>query len=255
MKKLLKASWLILFISFVLPVGAEAADVVGGKGSLTIDSVKKGEDIFDPEYPQNPVDPGESEKVGDNLRIDFVPELRFGSHKVSESETVYHAFAQNFISDTPARANYLQISDFRPEEQGWTLTLHQEKQFHSINDENVELRGSTLFFDNSWASSTSTSKAPKIQTEIITVDPGSSYIVATAEKGTGAGTWLISFGGSRQELPNIGNTLTETDILDDRFANKPVLLNRSVGLRVPVLAKPQSVEYTTMLTWTLSELP
>lgn len=243
------SSALLLF-----PIMGQASSSVTGSGSLTIDSVTHGREIYDPENPENPVDPGESEQVGENLRIDFIPDLRFGLQDISQDEATYFVYAQNFHSDTPSRGNFIQVSDFRGGAQGWTLSLQQETQFHSTEDESIELLGATLYFDNSWANSRYDSPQPTIQKEIITVNPGNSYIVADAQPGSGEGTWTISFGASSSQVPNVGNTLIATDLTDDIF-NKPVFLNQAVGLIVPATANVQPANYTTVLTWTLSELP
>lgn len=253
--------WLLSLacLGFVLMSGAggvtaEASDSVTKEGSVTFDG-EYGREVIDPENPDENVDPGETGQVGNLLRIDFVPELRFGEQVIAQEEATYHAFAQNFYSDTLARGNYVQVSDFRGGAKGWKLYMKQEYQFRSTTDQNIELLGANLFFDKSWASSVFNSTAPVVQTDIIRVNPGESYVAADAKAGTGEGKWAISFGASSSEITNIGNTLTETDLKDPVFNDKPVYLNQAVGLVVPNTANVQPGEYRTVLTWTLSELP
>lgn len=236
-------------------VGEAESDSVVRNGEITLDA-EYDRNVIDPENPTDTVDPGETEQVGDLLRIDFVPELRFGTQTISKDEATYYAFSQNFYSDTPARANYVQVSDYRGGGgKGWSLYLKQEYQFRSTTDQNIELLGANLFFDKSWASSIYDSPAPTVSTDIIKVNPGESYLVANAAVGTGEGKWAISFGASSSDITNVGNTLVKTDLTDSVYNDNPVYLNEAAGLIVPQTANVQPAAYTTVLTWTLSELP
>ncbi|MHC5373367.1 WxL domain-containing protein [Enterococcus sp. LJL120] len=240
-------SGIILSVGSFLQPDSALASSLSNDGSITFEGEYPWS-IVDPENPGTIVDPGESETVGDLLRIEYVPDLRFGTQTISQQEATYQAFAQNFYSETPARGNFVQIADYRNNTgSGWTLSLKQENQFHSSQDASIELLGATLFFDKSWSSSPSSSAPPTIQTDIIEVNPGNSYIVANAEAGTGIGKWTISFGNSQNLQP--------TQLTDELYNNQAVYLNPAVGLKVPHTANVKALNYTTVLTWTLSELP
>ena len=90
---------------------------------------------------------------------------------------------------------------------------------------------------------------------------GETQEIANAKKGTGDGTWFISFGASQHNSAGVANTLeprrdSNNQVTIDTRYNKPLFFNSAVQLSVPgrtkkVIGKP----YKTELTWILSELP
>ena len=84
-------------------------------------------DPLDPEKPVTPVDPVDPEKPVDPgtagpLSIDFASPLYFGEQQISTVDKVYTADAQP-LSDSTTRPNYVQVTDKRGGEQGWTLQV------------------------------------------------------------------------------------------------------------------------------------
>lgn len=257
---------LILFSSIIFmglavyfPVDAEA---VTGKGTVDIEANYK-QEVVDPENPQNSVDPGDSPKTSGDLRIDFVPQLNFGSNKLSTEDEVYLGNAQLFHDETGARGNFVQVSDYRGTGSGWLLQVRQETQFKNESTKNKELNGAVISFDQSWTNSVrSADQAPIVSKDIVSIDNiGETYNLAEAKKGTGEGTWSIVFGASIQNKNDRKNTLsprmtpTGEPELDPAFENKPIYKNEALSLTVPGKTKKDAVNYQTVITWILSELP
>ncbi|MBL1227635.1 WxL domain-containing protein, partial [Enterococcus sp. BWR-S5] len=197
------------------------------------------------------------------LRIDFVPTLNFGRNKITKSERLFSANAQLFHGDTPARGNFVQVSDYRGTGAGWTLQVRQEEQFTNNQTLNHQLKGAVLSFDSSWANSVRPqASGPTVKKEVIRIENiGATYTLAEAGKDKGEGTWAINFGASSENTNGMANTLSPSldaegnQVLDPTFDNKPVSKNSAVTLSVPTEIMIDPVPYTTVLTWTLSELP
>lgn len=262
----MKKKSLILFssVSFLvfaayIPVNALA---VTGKGTVDIEANYK-QEVVDPENPQDVVDPGDSPKTSGDLRIDFVPQLNFGSNKLSTKDEVYFGNAQLFHGETGARGNFVQVSDYRGTGSGWLLQVKQETQFRNESATNKELNGAVLSFDQSWTNSIhSADQAPIVSKDVIHIDNiGETYNLAEAKQGKGEGTWSIIFGASIQNKNDRKNTLsprmkpTGEPELNPVFENKPIYKNEALSLSVPGNTKKDAVNYQTVITWILSELP
>ncbi|MGC6768512.1 WxL domain-containing protein [Enterococcus sp. LJL128] len=222
---------------------------------------------IDPEIPINPVDPGPGPSTDGDLRFDFVSAFNLGRNKITyEKERLYHVNAQLFHDGTPARGNYVQITDQRSGSKGWSLQVRQEHQFQNDviqKQEEKELRGAVFSLDNGWANSPfSAEKAPEVTRDTIEINEiGITYNVAVATPGSGKGTWTIEFGASENNSNGQMNTLfpkTNEDgsaVLDTAFENQQVYGNKAVSLSVPMTTKLYPVQYQTVLTWILAELP
>ncbi|MEI5994259.1 WxL domain-containing protein [Candidatus Enterococcus mansonii] len=219
--------------------------------------------IKDPEYPQIIVDPGPSPSTAGDLRIDFVPQLDFSTNKISTKGMSLPVNAQLFLDETPARGNFIQVTDERPKALGWSLQMRQEMQFQNMNTANNEIKGAFLSFDKSWANATTDlSQGPVVSKEVIEVNSiGETYTLANAKSGNGSGTWSISFGASENNPFHLENTLIPRvnqkgeAILNSDFANKQIYQNNAITLNIPAATKIDAVDYTTVITWILSELP
>ncbi|MDA9471665.1 WxL domain-containing protein [Enterococcus sp. 5H] len=247
-----------------ISVFAEESSVVGGgtiryTGEIPTDPV-------DPENPTEPIDPGPGPSTNGQLRFDFAPTLNFGANKISDENRNFYVNAQLFHNGPSARGNFLQVTDSRPEGTGWTLQVRQEYQFKNDviqKEDEKELKGSILSFDNTWANSAYTQeKAPQLSKDIIQLNAqGTTFPVANADKGHGRGTWLISFGASEENQSNQPNTLfpkvdeSNNPILDPNFENQAVYGNNAISLSIPDGVKVHPVQYQTELTWILAELP
>lgn len=221
--------------------------------------------IVDPEHPEIPVNPGESPSTSGRLRIDFVPQLNFSANAIADKEVSYPVNAQLFLDDTSPRGNFIQVSDYRTTAtaQGWTLQVRQESQFTNSNTTNSSLNGAVLSFDKSWTSTpNSTTGAPIVSSEVIRLNNiGDTYVLAKAEKNSGAGTWSISFGASPEHTNGQASTLTPkvdkdgAPLLDASFNNQQVHENSAIELTVPKGTTVDPVPYSTVITWILAELP
>ncbi|MCB5956328.1 WxL domain-containing protein [Enterococcus sp. CWB-B31] len=257
---LLSASLLVSFNNFVPAEGTEKDAAIEFTRSTEIDY------IVDPEKPENEVNPGESPSTSGRLRIDFVPQLNFSSNVISDKEVSYPVNAQLFLDgQTSPRGNFIQLSDYRTTAtaQGWKLQVRQENQFSNSTTTNSSLNGAVLSFDKSWTSTpNSTTDAPVVSSEIIRLSNiGDTYDLATAETGSGAGTWSISFGASEGHSEGQSSTLSpKTDannepVLDSAFNSQQVYENSAIKLTVPGGTQIDPVPYSTVITWILAELP
>lgn len=261
---LLAATLLITgpFITGIQTVFAEES--LDGAGNIQFTGNYESRGIKDPEHPDDIVDAGESPSTSGKLRIDFVPQFNFtGRNKISDKDMTYSVNAQLFHGATEARGNFIQISDYRGGAIGWTLQLKQETQFQNTKTSNNQLNGAVLSLDKSWTNSTvDNAYAPVVSGDIIRLENiGETYNLAEAKQGTGAGTWSISFGGSSDNPLGRENTLkpkVDADgkpMLDANFENKQMQENSAITLSIPGTTKKDPVPYTTVLTWTLAELP
>ncbi|EOL43588.1 WxL domain-containing protein [Enterococcus caccae] len=218
--------------------------------------------IRDPENPKVEVDPGESPQTEGDLRIDFAPKLNFSTVMISDENAVFPVNAQLFHGDTSARGNFVQVSDYRDDPDGWTLQIRQENQFKHVTKLGAELKGAVISFDQTWVnSSRDLAKAPTVSKEVIRMsNVGETYNLAVAQSGKGSGTWSIVFGASQENHNERPNTLeirkdsSGKEILDPIF-KKPVYTNRAVTLAVPGATEKEPGAYSTVLTWVLAELP
>ncbi|CEG25108.1 MULTISPECIES: WxL domain-containing protein [Peribacillus] len=202
-------------------------------------------DPNDPDKEVKPENPdGTDPNPGTNgpLSIDFASSLDFGENEISNVDQVYYAAPQkvNITDDQGAvtqenRANYVQISDNRGSNAGWTLKVKQEGQFENDATLNPVLTGSQIkFVDGVPVTNMENVTAPTASD--ITLDPsGAESLVMTAAENTGAGKWLDVFG----TVVNVGG--------------EPK--NAAITLSVPGSTPKDAVEYSTKLTWVLTDSP
>ncbi|MGO2099729.1 WxL domain-containing protein [Vagococcus salmoninarum] len=260
---ILLISSLMLFSVLEIKASAtEEASKLPGRGTIQYTGSDWETEPTDPEEPGTEVIPGgEIISTEGPLRLDFVPMLNFGAQVISQEDQMYFANAQLFKSDTPARANYIQVSDTRGTLAGWQLSVRQEHQFKNDNTKNKQLEGAVLSFDKQWANSSfSKEYQPTIVKDAIKMTQiDTTYPIAIAEKGKGAGTWTIEFGSSGS-VEGIDNTLTPVlnadgkPLTDATVGGKPMYKNQAISLFVPGKTLKDPVKYTTILTWTISEL-
>lgn len=193
----------------------------------------------DPVVPIDPTDPdGPNPGTPGPLSIDYASSLSFGKNKITNKDEIYFAEAQK-LSDETFRPNYVQVSDNRGTNGGWTLTVKQEGQFSNQATQNKVLTGSVLTLVDGVAVSNVTDVTAPI-TSAITLDPtGAASPVMSAVAKTGAGTWVDRF-GTNEEMTINGETVQK---------------NKAITLEVPGSTPKDSVKYTTKLTWTLADIP
>lgn len=122
---------------------------IKGSGIIKYEKADWDTKPVDPENPEDEVEPG-GEIVSSKgpLRFDMLPTINFGSQLLSQENQKYYAFAQLFKSNTPARGNYIQITDNRGTLAGWQLSVKQEHQFKNNTTKHKELNGAILFLIN-----------------------------------------------------------------------------------------------------------
>ncbi|MBM7690253.1 hypothetical protein BCR24_05215 [Enterococcus ureilyticus] len=254
---------LLFPLLLMTPVTSQAEESnYSGEGTIRF-SGKQPLQVMDPEHPEKPADPGGSPHTDNLLRIDFVPKITFSDATMSEQDQTYYGNAQLFNDDTGARGNFIQVSDFRNDSQGWTLQLKQETQFQNQSAKSKELKGAVLSFDKSWANSINDqTTAPTVSKEVIRLSNiGEVYNLAEAKPKKGEGTWAIAFGASvtntNQQADTLRPKLDEKNnpIVDPAFNNQPIYENQAISLFVPGKTEKEPGNYQTVLTWILSELP
>lgn len=229
-----------------VPVQALAAD--GGtyntRGLIEFEPSDGPTDPVDPEKPTDPVkpvdpiDPNKPVDPGTNgpLSIDFASSLNFGKQKISSKNEVYYAAAQtyhkydaegNVIEELTTGPNYVQVTDNRGTEAGWTLKVKQNGQFK--NGEK-ELTGAVITFKNGHVVTASDSKKPTAQAIVSLDADGSETDMMSAASGEGAGTYLTDWG-----------TASNAD--------------KSIELSVPGSTTKYAGKYNTTMTWTLTDVP
>ncbi|MEQ6357165.1 WxL domain-containing protein [Lysinibacillus sp. M3] len=191
-------------------------------------------DPTDPGTPVDPVDPtdpnGPKPGTPGPLSIDYASSLDFGKQKITSTNQVYKAKAQKFKKrgDGP---NYVQVTDNRGTEKGWSLQVKQNGQFKSASG-NV-LTGAEITFNNGSVNTASASPKPSIAKSTFSLKPDGTGVaenIMAAKAGEGSGTYVLAFG-------------------DDNTAAD------SIELSIPGATTKYAEKYSTTLTWTLADVP
>lgn len=213
-------------------------------------------DPVDPENPdpENPVDPTDPTNPGGEpepgtpgpLSIDYASTLDFGVNKISNKDEVYYARAQHYgegHADTP---DYVQVSDNRGTNGGWTLNVKETGQLTATtNTLNKVLTGAQIVLKEPEVKSNAVGVVEPTPAQEITLSPdGAESRVMAATTGSGAGTWVDYWGHveSEQETNESGQEQNED-------------VTKSVALSVPGSTPKDAVEYETTLTWVLTDVP
>ncbi|MBE6171840.1 MULTISPECIES: WxL domain-containing protein [Enterococcus] len=193
----------------------------------------------DPVAPVDPTNPGGDPDPGTNgpLSIDYASSLDFGVQKITSKDETYFAASQKYraldehgnpMTDIKEGPNYVQVTDNRGTETGWSLKVNQEGQFTSASGK--VLTGATIRLRNGNVVTASTSEEPDGEATIVLDAAGAQSNVMAASAGKGAGTYLFAW----------GNVATA---------------NASIELNVPGSTTKYAEQYATKLTWTLSDTP
>lgn len=210
-----------------------------------------GGDFDLPGFPWNPTRPDGKPNPGTTgpLAIDFASSIQFGLNELSNEDAVYFAEAQRIVTElgetVMIRPNYVQVSDNRGTESGWTLTLSQAGQFSAMtNSKYPTLTGAAITFEKGFVNGRSTSKEPMAM-QRVTLDPtGAAQVIMSALPESGAGTWTTAWGAVedlRVATPS-GVTVTRQ-------------VTKGVSLFVPGDTPKDAIGYETALNWTLTDRP
>ncbi|MBO0459786.1 WxL domain-containing protein [Enterococcus hulanensis] len=210
-------------------------------------------DPTDPTDPVQPIDPTDPEgpETGTNgpLSIDFASSLDFGKQKITSEDKVYLASAQPYqklgedgkpTGDILYGPDYVQVTDNRGTEAGWSLTVAQEKQFTGTADH--ELTGAAITLKGANVQTASESTKPTPNDSDLTLVPGEVSPVMSAQAGQGAGTYLNDWG-------------TKDDLSVVQEDGKDVTKTSNIQLAVPGATTKYAEKYSTKLVWTLTDVP
>lgn len=213
-----------------------------------------------PEEPVNPIGPeGEQPNPGTAgpLSLDFASSFFFGNRKITNQDVVYPAKAQALAKQdgtiTSYVPNYVQVTDNRGTNAGWTLNVSQAGQLRSAKaTTNDELKGAAITLKNPVAVGITRNMSP-IANEV-TLDPNSaSSIVMSAVVGTGSGTCITRW-GNQGDLTDEEQALVDTQSNSDLVEKENVTVSPAVTLSIPGKAPRDAVQYTTTLNWTLTNI-
>lgn len=233
------------------------------KGEISFEKNDGAVKPVDPENPNQdvtPINPDGSEAsspAGGLLSVDYASSFGFGKQSIENKNMLYGAQPQQFKDSDALRGNYVQVSDRRGTNAGWVLSIIQNDQFKTA--QNDVLTGAKLYFGNGTLNSPAM-KEEGFDSELSPVNfvkdlslasdkvtggleliPGQSSIIMSAGKGTGTGMWTLSYGQSKNDNIGLMN------------ANDPA--KSSVLLSVPSSASPVSASYESTLTYRLSMVP
>lgn len=193
-------------------------------------------DPVDPTNPVKPVDPtdptGPKPGTAGPLSIDYASSLDFGTQKITSKDEVYKAKPQKYLdkdSNEKTGPNFVQVTDNRGTETGWTLQMKQNSQFQTVDAE--ELTGAEITFKNGNVVTASDSGKPTGEATIVADPSGALKVVMAATDGQGAGTYLLDWG---------------TDA---------ATAAESIELSVPGSTTKYAKKYSTTFTWVLSDTP
>lgn len=174
------------------------------------------------------------------MRLSLLTAFDFGTIKISGNTEVYDAQlpTPNFTTGgEQERPNFVQVTDNRGNNAGWSLTAKISKQFTNGTS---TLTGSKLSLNNAWAEA----QAPDLAAYTPTVSQGvvlttdASSLIATAPLNKGMGTWNILYG-----------TLNPAEQATKGDARK------SVTLEIPGTVSKTEGAYTAEIDWTLNNTP
>ena len=198
-----------------------------------LESTPQPVDPLDPDTQVNPENPPEIDEEQGFVSLDFVSQFQFGTVGIRSETTTYDALPQKLLQPADPndnlRPNYVQVSDRRRENSGWTLRATLREPFES--DEGHQLTGARILLDNIDVVTTRENVSePPTHKQQAALTVGNAEIIAQAGANQGRGTWVQRFG--------------------DRET-----MDQSVKLEVPISATPQATRYSATILWELSFVP
>lgn len=199
-------------------------------------------DPLDPnvDKPIKSTDPDIGSGTAGPLSIDYVSNFHFGNQLISAEDRTYNVkldVIKTADGKNVERAPFVQVTDKRGSNNGWTLQVQQKTPF--LTSGAKELKGAYLSLMNPVVKTTKDNQAapPEAEAKKIILTPGKSgsaggaQTVLTAKRNTGMATWIESF-GNNQSGPS------------------------SVQLFVPGISeKIKDATYSAILTWILVDSP
>lgn len=233
------------------PAGQDLPKQLTGNADITYTEDTTTNPPVDPEIPTDPVTPpGPVNPEGGPISVDFVSDLHFGTQSIQTAKGVYNAAeakTKNSKDEEIKRGNWVQVTDKRSIGKdgpaGWTLKAQLTQQFK--NADNNELKGATLTYTNPVVTSktdqsgTIAGITPVGNVELSYDAQGTSSPMATAEKGSGFGTYFIQYGREA----GFGGVTEENKTSGE-----------SIKLTVPEYTPLAASQYNAKITWTIEEL-
>ncbi len=125
--------------------------------------------------------------------------------------------------------NFVQVTDNRGTESGWTLNVRQNGQFKTAEDQ--ELTAAQIRLTGNVVTPSLSPKPSNVSTTITLNPNGAQSLVMSAQDGEGAGTYLMSWGDSLAAAMD------------------------SIELEVPGSTTKYASQYNTTFTWLLTDTP
>lgn len=214
--------------------------------------------IFDPTSPTEtvtPINPNDQGSEG-SYTIDYASNFYFGTQEISSQKSTYYTQPDMVINknnEVKIVPNFIQVTDESGSFSGWTLTVKQDSLLH-LNSGNTEaagysLNGSNISFENASliGGDGITTGAPTGKSSL-TLTPGETQMVVSAEKEQGAGSWLYTFG----TVSSYDQSSVDTKDVSNR---KKSSTKSAIKLTVPSGSAIKADKYTTTLTWCLTYTP
>lgn len=225
MKKSLITMGIVILSSIILPITAVAAEYTSN-GAIIFETDN---DLTKPVDPVDPTDPmGPNPGTAGPLSIDFASSFQFGNQKITSETMDYYAKLQEFTSSL-AGPNYVQVTDKRGTQEGWSLSVIQNGQFKTAQSE--VLAGASLSISSGTAISVTDKQYAPTVVENHTFVPNSEMNLVNVPAGKGMGTWIYRFGADASEGA------------------------ATVKLNIPGRSVKLAKEYRTTLTWYLKNVP
>lgn len=233
-KKTLLIAGILLFSTTAFGVTASAATYTSN-GAITFEADTNPTNPVDPVNPENPVTPvdptdpdGPQPGTAGPLSIDFASSFQFGTQLITSETKDYYAQLQTFADGTEG-PNYVQVTDKRGTQEGWSLSVTQNGQFKTASG--AELEGAVISVASGSANSVTDMQYAPTVAETATFVPDTEVSLVNAPVEKGMGTWVYRFGS---------DTTTGAT---------------AVKLTVPGKSVKLAQEYSTTLTWNLKNVP
>ena len=176
----------------------------------------------DPEKPVKPIDPTDPEGPNPGtqgpLSIDYASSFDFGKNRISNKDQVYFARAQQYQENQKETPNFVQISDNRGTNSGWSLTVTQKEQFKATKATlNSQLTGAQISLANPTVNSNAQNVEKPEATNKIALVPGTASLVAVREARNRCRTWATYWGkvevvAERDETNTVHNVNVTKDV-------------------------------------------
>lgn len=214
--------------------------------------------VFDPTSPTEtvtPINPNNQGSEGSHT-IDYSSNFYFGTQEISLHKSTYYTQPDMVIdknNEVKIVPNFIQVTDQSGSFSGWTLTVKQDSVLHLSSGDTesagYSLNGSNISFENaSLIGGDGITTGAPIGKSSLTLTPGLTQMVVSAEKEQGAGSWLYTFG----TVSSYDQSSVDTKDVSNR---KKSSTKSAIKLTVPTGSAIRADKYTTTLTWNLAYTP